>query len=82
MFIRHCPDPELSLIFKCRLLEQWTAADIHACLEENGREKRYSSVSRVPPAIPLLKQEVAVQPTETKVKTTVKPESVFLPNSN
>lgn len=76
MFIRHCPDPELSLIFKCRPLEQWTAADVHARLEEYGREKRCSSVSRVPPAIPLLKQEIAVQPTETKVKTTDKPESV------
>lgn len=77
MFIRHCPDPEFSLIFKCRPLEQWTAADVHARLEEYGREKRCRSVSRVPPTIPLLKQEVTVQPSETKVKTTVKPESAL-----
>lgn len=76
MFIRHCPDPELSLIFKCRSVEQWTAADVHARLEEYGREKRCNSVPRVPPAITLLTQEVAVQPSETKVKTTVIPESV------
>lgn len=75
MFIRHCPNPELSLIFKCRPLEEWTAADVHARLEEYRREKRCSSVPKAPPAIPLLKQEVAVQPTETKVKTSVKPES-------
>ncbi|XP_057199298.1 uncharacterized protein LOC130559933 [Triplophysa rosa] len=74
MFIRHCPDPELSLIFKCRPVEQWTAADVHARLEEYSREKRCGSVSRVPPAITLLKQEVAVLPSETKVKTTVNPE--------
>ncbi len=46
MFIRHCPDPELSLIFKCRPVEQWTAADVHARLEEYGRERRCGSVSR------------------------------------
>ncbi|KAL0149055.1 hypothetical protein M9458_055670, partial [Cirrhinus mrigala] len=40
MFIIHCADPELSLIFKCRPVEQWTAADVHAHLEEYGREKR------------------------------------------
>lgn len=77
MFIRYCPDPELSLIFKCRPLEQWTAADVHARLEEYGRERRCGSVSRAPPAISLLKQEVAVQPSETKVNEAVKPESVL-----
>lgn len=24
MFITHCPDPELSLVFSCRPLEEWT----------------------------------------------------------
>jgi len=76
MFIRHCPDPELSLIFKCRPVEQWTAADVHARLEEYGRERRRGSVSGAPPAITLLKQEVDVQPHESKVNKTVKPDSI------
>lgn len=74
MFIRHCPDPELSLIFKCRSLEQWTAADVHARLEEYSREKRCGSV----PAITLLNQEVTVQSTDARAKTAVKPECVSL----
>ncbi len=74
MFIRHCPDTELSLIFKCRPVEQWTAADVHARLEEYGRERRCGSVSRALPAITVLQQEVAVQPPEKKVNKTVKPE--------
>ncbi len=55
-------------------MEQWTAADVHARLEEYGRERRCGSVSRALPAITLLQQEVAVQPPEKKVNKTVKPE--------
>ncbi|KAJ8388185.1 hypothetical protein AAFF_G00136510 [Aldrovandia affinis] len=29
MFIRHCPDPELALVFKCKPLEEWTAGEVH-----------------------------------------------------
>ena len=29
MFVRHCPDPELSLIFKCKPLSQWSVTEVH-----------------------------------------------------
>lgn len=63
MFIRHCPNAELSLIFKCKPLQQWTAADVHERLDEYRREQRYSHLSKVTPAIATMKQEVgAVMP--------------------
>ena len=66
MFIRHCPDPELSLIFKCRPLGEWTPADIQQRLDEDRREKRLPrSAKMVPLAVTSLKQELnsAVSPT-------------------
>lgn len=59
MFIRHCPDPELSLIFKCKPLQQWTAADVHERLDEYRRERRYSNLTTVTPPITMLKQGVS-----------------------
>lgn len=38
MFICHCPDPELSLLFKCKPLQQWTVADMHDRLVEHSRD--------------------------------------------
>lgn len=40
MFIRNCPDPELSLIFKCKPLDEWTAADVQIRLDEYQRESK------------------------------------------
>ncbi|XP_054647797.1 uncharacterized protein LOC129189766 [Dunckerocampus dactyliophorus] len=42
MFIRHCPNPELSLIFKCKPLQQWTACEVHEKLVEHSRNQRLS----------------------------------------
>ncbi len=41
MFIRNCPDPELSLIFKCKPLHEWTAADVQVRLDEYQREEKF-----------------------------------------
>lgn len=40
MFIRNCPDPELALIFKCKPLDEWTAADVQIRLDEYQREMK------------------------------------------
>ncbi|XP_026082956.1 uncharacterized protein LOC113058911 [Carassius auratus] len=40
MFIRNCPDPELSLIFKCKPLHEWAAADVQVRLDEYQRENK------------------------------------------
>jgi hypothetical protein len=58
MFIRHCPNAELSLIFKCKPLQQWTTADVHERLDDYRREWRYSHLSKVTRAIATMKQEV------------------------
>lgn len=40
MFIQNCPDPELSLIFKCKQLKDWTVADIHEKLVEHCSNRK------------------------------------------
>lgn len=51
MFIRQCPDTELSLIFKCKPLQQWTVAEIHEKLVEHSRDHKRTSQLRVATAI-------------------------------
>lgn len=43
MFIRHCPDPGLSLIFKCKPLSQWSVTEVHERLVEHSRDSKRSS---------------------------------------
>ncbi|KAK0151741.1 hypothetical protein N1851_006950 [Merluccius polli] len=58
MFIRHCPDPGLCLIFKCKPLLQWTAGEVHERLEEHQRENK-AKHSTCPPVTVSLKQGVS-----------------------
>lgn len=41
MFIRNCPDPELTLIFKCKPLDEWTTADVQIRLDEYQIENKF-----------------------------------------
>lgn len=40
MFITHCPDPELSLVFSCKPIEEWTVHEVQVRLDEHHRKKR------------------------------------------
>lgn len=40
--VRHCPDPQLQLVFKCKPQQQWTAAEIQERLDEFQREAKYT----------------------------------------
>lgn len=59
MFIRHCPDPGLCLIFKCKPLHKWTAGEVHERLEEHQRESRAKHLACQTSNVTVLKQEVA-----------------------
>lgn len=59
MFIRHCPDSELSLIFRCKPLQQWTAAEVHEKLVEHRRDKRHSYQPKSTTAVTMLRQDVS-----------------------
>lgn len=50
MFITHCPDTELSLVFSCKPLEEWTAADVQVRLDEHHRKKRLQQRQSTCPA--------------------------------
>lgn len=58
MFVRHCPDPELSLIFKCKPLQQWTVAELHDRLVEHSRDQRQSPQLTVMTTMTCLRQDV------------------------
>lgn len=40
MFIRHCPDKELSLVFKSKSAQSWTASEVQERLDEILREQK------------------------------------------
>lgn len=42
MFVRHCLDPQLQLIFRCKPQQHWTAAEVQERLDEFKRETKYT----------------------------------------
>lgn len=40
MFITHCPDPELSLVFSCKPIEEWSISEVQVRLDEHHRKQR------------------------------------------
>lgn len=40
MFIKHCPDPELSCIWKCKPIHEWTSHDVQLRIDDYQRELR------------------------------------------
>ena len=56
MFAKHCPDPQLSSIFKCKLVNEWTSKDIQLRIDEYQREWSASATSQ---SFPQLKSHPA-----------------------
>ncbi|KAL1276817.1 hypothetical protein QQF64_036440 [Cirrhinus molitorella] len=48
MFIRNCPDPELSSMFKCKPMSRWSIEEIQEAIDEHQRE---SQCRRIPSAV-------------------------------
>lgn len=46
MFVKYCPDPELSSVFKCKSIREWSARDIQLRIDDYQRELRASSRAR------------------------------------
>ncbi|XP_075932775.1 uncharacterized protein LOC142932666 [Anarhichas minor] len=42
MFVKHCPDPELSCTLKCKPLHEWTSRDVQLRIDDYQRELRVS----------------------------------------
>lgn len=40
MFVKHCPDPELSSVFKCKPIYEWSAREIQLRIDDHQREQR------------------------------------------
>lgn len=43
MFVKHCPDPELSCILKCKPIHEWTSRDVQQRIDDYQSELRASS---------------------------------------
>lgn len=48
MFIRNCPDPELSSVFKCKPMSKWSVEEIQEAIDEHQRE---SQSRRIPSTV-------------------------------
>lgn len=72
MFITHCPDPELSLVFSCKPLEEWTASDVQVRLDEHHRRKRLQQRQTACPADNLCSAKT-VEVLRSHVQTAVSP---------
>lgn len=46
MLVKHCPDPALASVLKCKTAEKWTASEIQEHLIEHQREARTKSQVR------------------------------------
>lgn len=45
MFVKHCPDPELSYTLKCKPIHEWTSRDVQVRIDDHQRELRTSGRS-------------------------------------
>ncbi|KAK0130952.1 hypothetical protein N1851_034367 [Merluccius polli] len=46
MLVKHCPDPALASVLKCKISEKWTANEIQEHLIEHQREARTTSQAK------------------------------------
>lgn len=75
-FITHCPDPELSLVFSCKPLEEWTATDVQVRLDEHHRKWRLEQLQSAGPA-DCLQPAQAEEVIRSHVQTTDSPYSLL-----
>lgn len=61
MFVKHCPDPELSSTLKCKPLHEWTSRDVQLRIDDYQSELRASSRTT---GATQLKSHVATIPSE------------------
>ncbi|XP_041426219.1 uncharacterized protein LOC121395998 [Xenopus laevis] len=40
MFIRHCPEPDLQCVFRCKPAEKWTVGEVQEMMDSYHRDKR------------------------------------------
>ncbi|KAK2866060.1 hypothetical protein Q7C36_002116 [Tachysurus vachellii] len=45
MFIRNCPDPELSSVFKCKPMSKWSVEEIQEAIDEHQKESQSRRLS-------------------------------------
>ena len=73
MFITHCPDRELSLVFSCRPLEEWTATDVQIRLDEHHRKTRLQQRHSATRPTDHMHAVQAVQAVHSHVQSAVSP---------
>lgn len=73
MFITHCPDPELSLVFSCKPLEEWTAPDVQVRLDEHHQKKRLQQRQSTARQADSLRSAQAGEVLHSHVQATVSP---------
>lgn len=66
MFVKHCPDPELSCTLKCKPIHEWTSRDVQVRIDDYQRELRATGRTT---GAPQLKSQVATCTSEQPSRT-------------
>lgn len=74
MFVKHCPDPELSYALKCKPIHEWTSRDVQLRIDDYQRELRASG--RAIETARLKNHVIAVTPEQPSVP----PANVAMPS--
>ncbi|KAJ8011829.1 hypothetical protein DPEC_G00062350 [Dallia pectoralis] len=81
MLVKHCPDPALACVLKCKTAEKWTANEIQEHLVEHQREARTMSQAKShrPKNIGVHAQTSATE--SVTANNTTDPKTMWLPSS-
>lgn len=63
MFVKHCPDPELSYTLKCKPIHEWTSRDVQVRIDDYQRELRAGD--RISEAVKLKSHTATVLPEQS-----------------
>lgn len=80
MFVRHCNEPSLSIVFKSKLSDSWTAREVQERIDEYHRELKSSRIA--PMNNNLIKQAAAVLTEEITERTESDLRSILQQNVN
>ena len=78
MFVKHCPDPELTCILKCKPVHEWNSRDVQLRIDDYQRELRASS--RIASASQLKSHTASVAPEQLSTPAVSEQHHTFCPS--
>ncbi|XP_051568134.1 uncharacterized protein LOC127449060 [Myxocyprinus asiaticus] len=67
MFIRNCPNPDLSTVFRCKPVSKWSAEEVQEAIDEHERDFKSWKLVPSAPKVAVNQAIVAEKPVSTQV---------------